>query len=355
MPAEVAQNRPPNQAAPVRHSARPSRSIDAHPVPAALVVHLLNVMARKWRHWSTGLPFGALAALGGAALARRRRRAALRGKVALVLGGSSGLGRWVARALADAGCRLVIAARDERELEDMHLELNANGAEVLSRRCDVGDHAQIDALIAAARERFGAIDVVVNVAGLIQVGPVDSLTPDDFRDAMAVNFWGPLHVIEAVLPEMRARRSGHIVNVTSIGGLIPMPHLLPYDCAKAAAVALSQGMGAELRKDGISVTTVIPGLMRTGSVPHVRFRGRPSAERRWFGAASTSRLTAMSPERAARRIVAAASRGDAQLVLTWEAKAGRIAFALLPSLTRRLLAAVNRLLPEAPPRRLAGP
>jgi len=279
-----------------------------------------------------------------ARLARRRRRADLRGGVALVVGGSRGLGLAIARELAAAGCRLVIAARDERRLADAQRDLERRGAEVLAHRCDVGDPSEIEAVVAAARARFGTIDILVNVAGLIQVGPAESMTLDDFRHAMAVNFWGPLHAMDAVIPEMRARRRGRIVNLASIGGALPVPQLLPYVSAKAAAIALSEGLGAELRKDGITVTTVIPGLMRTGSFPAAFFKGDASRELGWFRWLSTRRLSAMSARRAARRIVAAVARGQGQLVLTVSAKIGRVAATVAPGLVRRMFAIGNRLL-----------
>lgn len=287
-----------------------------------------------------------LAALGVAAarLARRRRSPDITGQVALIFGGSRGLGLALARELADAGCRLVIAARNDGDLADARRELEARGAEVLTRMCDVGNPSDVDAVVTAARARFGAIDILVNVAGLIQVGPAESLTLDNFRDALAVNFWGPLRAMDAVIAEMRARRRGRIVNITSIGGVFAVPHLLPYSCAKAAAIALSDGLGAELRKDGIGVTTVIPGLMVTGSFPAAFFKGDARRELAWFRALSTSRISAMSAERAAKRIVAAVARGDGQIVLTLSAKVGRLAAALAPGVVRRLFAFANRLL-----------
>jgi len=287
-----------------------------------------------------------------ARLVRRRHRADLCGHVALILGGSRGLGLALARELADAGCRLVIAARDDGELAEARRDLESRGAEVLAYHCDVGDAAEIQAVVAAARGLFGPIDLLVNVAGLIHVGPAESMTLENFRDALAVNFWGPLHAMDAVVSEMRARRRGRIVNITSIGGLLAVPHLLPYACAKAAAIALSDGLGAELRRDGVNVTTVIPGLMRTGSFRHAFFKGDAPRELAWFRWLATSRVSAMSARRAARRIVGAAARGDSQLVLTFSAKAGRVADAVAPGLVRRLLAFANRLLPA--PRRERG-
>ncbi|HXU01919.1 MAG TPA: SDR family NAD(P)-dependent oxidoreductase [Polyangia bacterium] len=299
-------------------------------------------MAR--RGWATRVALAAAFAYGAAKVVRRWRRADLRGEVAVIMGGSRGLGLLLARELAAAGCRLVIAARDPDQLRVAQHDLEARGAEVLAQQCDVGDRRDIDLLVAAAHERFGRIDVLVNVAGLIQVGPAESMTIDNFRDAFAVNFWGPLHAMDAVIAEMQTRGSGRIVNITSIGGTLAVPHLLPYVCAKAAAVALSDGLGAELAKNGIKVTTVVPGLMRTGSVPHVFFKGNADRELAWFRALAQSPITAMSARRAARRIVAAVARGDSQLVLTVSARAGRVASAVVPGFVRRLFALGNRLL-----------
>jgi NAD(P)-dependent dehydrogenase (short-subunit alcohol dehydrogenase family) len=296
------------------------------------------------KRWATVVAATAALAYAAATVARRRRRGDLRGEVAVVVGGSRGLGLLLARELAAAGCRLVVAGRDEQQLLAARRDLEARGADVLTCRCDTGDRAQIDSLIASTHERFGRIDILVNVAGLIQVGPAESMTLDNFRDALAVNFWGPLHAMDAVIAEMRARRRGRIVNITSIGGQLPVPHLLPYVCAKAAAIALSEGLGAELQKDGIDVTTVIPGLMRTGSFPHAFFKGDAPRELGWFRFLSTSPLTAMSARRAARRIVAAVARRQGHLVLTVSARVGRLASVLSPGLVRRLFALANRLL-----------
>jgi NAD(P)-dependent dehydrogenase (short-subunit alcohol dehydrogenase family) len=294
--------------------------------------------------WGGRLALAAAGAYVAARLTRALRADDLRGEVVLIMGGSRSLGLLLAREFAARGCRLAIGARDEGELAAATRELEAQGADVLAVRCDVGERSDIDRLVAAARERFGAIDILVNVAGLIHAGPAESMTIDNFRDALAVNFWGPLHCMDAVIADMQTRRHGRIVNITSIGGVISVPHLLPYGCAKAAAIALSEGLGAELRKDGITVTTVIPGLMRTGSYPHAYFKGDAAHELAWFRGLSTSPLTAMSARRAARRIVAAVARGESELVLTLSAKAGRLARTVMPGFVRGLFSLASRLL-----------
>ena len=133
-------------------------------------------------------------------------------------------------------------------------------------------------MVAEAAELLGPIDVLVNNAGIITVGPFLEMDVEDFDQAMKVMFWGPLYTTLAVLPAMRARKQGSIVNITSIGGKVSVPHLLPYCCAKFAAVALSEGLRTELMPDGIRVTTIAPGLLRTGSHLNARFKGKQADE-----------------------------------------------------------------------------
>ena len=218
------------------------------------------------------------AGLAARELWKRRREADLTGRVVVVTGGSRGLGLALAREFAGQGCRLAICARDVEELEWARLDLEKRGADTLAVPCDVTDPDQVERLIARTTERFGQVDVLVNNAGIISVGPAQEMTRQDFVEAMAVDFWGTLHPILVVLPQMRERRQGRIVNVTSIGGKVSVPHLLPYSCAKFAATALSEGLRAELARDGITVTTIVPGLLRTGSPDQADFKGDRQGE-----------------------------------------------------------------------------
>ena len=242
-----------------------------------------------------------------------KAEADLRGAVALITGGSRGLGLAMSRELAQQGCRLAICARDESGLEEARNDLQRFGAEVLAVPCDVSDQAQVAAMVEAVTRHYGRIDILINNAGIIVVAPVETLTRADFERVMAVNFWGVLNPTLEVLPGMRARGTGRIVNITSIGGKISVPHLLPYSCAKFAAVGFSEGLRAELADTGISVTTVVPGLMRTGSHLNAEFGGEQHAEYRWFAlGASAPYPVAVGADRAARLIVRAARRGEAE-------------------------------------------
>ena len=246
-------------------------------------------------------------------------------QVVLITGGSRGLGLALAREFAQEGCRLVLAARDAQELAHARQDLMQRGAEVLTVPCDVTDQEQVRSVVDQATQRFGRVDIVVNNAGIIQVGPMSTTTVEDFAKALDVMFWGTLYPTLAVLPQMRARRSGRIVNITSIGGMVSVPHLLPYICAKFAAVGLSEGLRAELGQEGIHVTTVVPGLMRTGSYVQARFQGQQEREFTWFALGSTLPLISMSAERAARQIVRATQRGTAECILSLPANVlGRV-------------------------------
>jgi NAD(P)-dependent dehydrogenase (short-subunit alcohol dehydrogenase family) len=298
------------------------------------------------------------AALGLGAAAReaqaRDREADLRGEVALVTGGSRGLGLALSRELARQGCKLAICARDETELEAARAELEQGGAEVLAVTCDVADPTQVAAMVEAVTRHYGGIDILINNAGIMVVAPVETITRADFERVMAINFWGVLNPTLEVLPGMRTRGAGRIVNITSIGGKISVPHLLPYSCAKFAAVGLSEGLRAELADTGISVTTVVPGLMRTGSHLNAEFGGEQEAEYRWFAlGASAPYPVAVRADRAARLVVRAAKRGQAECTYPLSAVIAARLSGLLPTTTTNALAVVDRFLPR-PPRQAAG-
>jgi NAD(P)-dependent dehydrogenase (short-subunit alcohol dehydrogenase family) len=292
---------------------------------------------------------GTALALGAAAreAMARDREADLHGSVALVTGASRGLGLALSRELVRQGCRLAICARDETELVEARADLEGGGDDVLAVPCDVAEPAQVAAMVEAVTRHFGRIDILINNAGIMVVAPVESLTRDDFERVMAINFWGVLNPTLAVLPGMRTRGAGRIVNITSIGGKIAVPHLLPYTCAKFAAVGFSEGLRAELASAGISVTTVVPGLMRTGSHLRAEFGGEQEAEYRWFAlGASAPYPVAISAERAARIIVRAVKRGQADCTYPLSAVVAARLSGLLPGVTTSALSLVDRILPE---------
>jgi len=285
----------------------------------------------------------------GSALAvhsRRAWRAAdLQDQVALVTGGSRGLGLLIARELGRQGVRVVLVARNQADLERAEQSLRAEGIEASTFAGDVGDEETAGRMMDAVVNRHGAIDILVNNAGIISVGPIEHVTVADFEEAMAVHFWGPLHLIRAAVPFMRRQGGGRIVNISSIGGKVAVPHLVPYCASKFALTGLSSALTPELAKDGIVVTTVCPGLMRTGSFFNAWFKGRHREEFTWFAIADSLPLLSIDGRRAAAQVVDALRHGDAELTITWAARLAVLASAAAPNTTARALDAVNRLLP----------
>jgi NAD(P)-dependent dehydrogenase (short-subunit alcohol dehydrogenase family) len=194
-------------------------------------------------------------------------------------------------------------------------------------------------------EKFSAIDVLINNAGVIQVGPVEHMATEDYENAMATHFWGPLHLMLEIIPSMRRRAFGRIVNIASIGGRIALPHLAPYCASKFALVGLSDAMRAELDRYGIRVTTVSPGLMRTGSPLNAQIKGNHRAEYAWFAIADSLPGLTTSAESAASQIVHACRYGDPELTITLPARVAEMANELAPATVARAMMLVNRLLP----------
>lgn len=284
----------------------------------------------------------------GAAAAFLRRRPAFdwRGKVVLITGGSRGLGLALARSLAERGARIAICARDESELRLAEADLREYSSEVLSLPADVSDMAQVERVVGAVLQTYDRLDVLVNNAGIIQVGPYQAMTLDDFEFAMKVIYWGTVHTTMAALPHMLARGEGRIVNITSIGGKVSVPHLLPYCCAKFAAVAFSEGLRSELSGTGVKTVTIAPGLMRTGSFLRARFKGDNEREVSWFAVSASLPGLSMSARRAVSQIITATERGVAGRTLGLPAQMLGLLHGISPGWTADILGLVNRALPS---------
>ena len=277
----------------------------------------------------------------------RERSYDLNNKTILMTGGSRGLGLVMARQLIQQGARLAICARDEAELERARHELvDQRDGQVLALPCDVTDQAQVEQLVQQVRDRFGAIDILINNAGTDIVGPMDTLTLQDYDDAMKLHFWAPLYTTYAVLPEMRQQREGRIVNVSSIGGKVVSPHMVAYCASKFALTGFSEAMRTELAQEGITVTTVCPGFIRTGVVDHVIVKGQNRKEFAWFSISDSLPLISTSAENVARQTIAALRRGDAEIVISLPAWLTARLYGLFPGLTTNLLSLSNRLLPK---------
>ncbi|HEY6412862.1 MAG TPA: SDR family oxidoreductase [Edaphobacter sp.] len=293
-------------------------------------------------------------AVSAASYALRRRPAKHKGQqVVLIAGGSHGLGLALAERYGRAGAKLILAARDHDALTAARYTLLGSRAihspdDVLLIPADLTDSTQAATLIEHANSHFGHIDVLINNAGIIEVGPVENQPLAAYRRAMATNFFAAVHTTQAVLPHMLSRRSGSIINIASIGGKFAMPHLLPYVSSKFALVGFSQGLHAELRHKGIRVTTVCPGLMRTGGEVNAHYTGQLKKEERWFTLAAKTPVIAASVKHAADKIFQAASAGRAEITITPQAWLAARAAGLAPETTQYLASLANHFLLPAP-------
>jgi len=283
---------------------------------------------------------------GARAWLRHKRRIDLADRVVIVTGASSGHGFLVAQVAAERGARLVIAARRLEALEEAADELRRLGApEVLPLAVDVTDPRQVEEMVQRTVEHFGRIDVLINNAGIISVGPIETMTLDDFRTAMDTNFWGAVHATLAVVPQMRRQRFGRIGNVVSVGGRRAVPHLLPYTASKFALTGFTQGMRTELARDNILVTGVYPGTMRTGGHRHALFKGDVKREYTWFALSDSLPGLSTSAARVARQLWRGVCDGEPQVIAGWPARLAIALNDLFPDEMDEVLALVNRVLP----------
>ena len=286
-----------------------------------------------------------LLALWAIVRAIRTQRFSLKNKVALITGGSRGLGLVLARQICGQGGKVALLARDSDELIRAKTELAGRGGKVFTVQCDLLDSAQIHSAIRQTIDRFGQIDILINNAGIIEVGPLQHMRREDFERSMAVHFWAPYELTSEVASEMRTWGGGRIVNISSIGGKIAVPHMAPYTVSKFALAGFSDAIRSELARDKIYVTTVTPGLMRTGSEGHAKFKGDHSAEFHAFTGANRLPFASMSAERAAKKILAACARGQCALAIPFAARVLIVAHALFPNFVGQIMKIVNKRLP----------
>jgi NAD(P)-dependent dehydrogenase (short-subunit alcohol dehydrogenase family) len=298
--------------------------------------------------WIAGGVLGLFAGMAIAS-AKRLRQYTFYGRVVVITGGSRGLGLAMARQFAQQGARLALLARNPEELLRAEQALASTGASVLTIPCDIRKREQVESAIQQTVERFGRIDVLVNNAGIIQVGPLEHMTLEDFEQCMDIHFRGALYTIFAALPHMRRARSGRIVNISSIGGKIAVPHMAPYSASKFALTGLSDALRSELRRDNIYVTTVLPGLLRTGSPPNAQFKGKFQNEYAWFTIGDSLPFLSLDANRAAGKILRACRRGAPRLVVGFPAKAAVTLHDLFPNTAAQILSLINSALPKPDP------
>ena len=280
---------------------------------------------------------------------RGRERVDFRGRVVVISGGSRGLGLNIAREFAKENVKIALLARDEDELATAQTHLEGLGAEVLTVVADVTDPHDCITAIKRVIERFGSVDVLVNNAGIIQVGPFEHMLDSDFKAAIDIHIWAPLRLTRAALPYLKRSGQGRIVNITSVGGQIAMPHMAPYATSKFGMVGLSDALRSELAKDKIKVTTVCPGPIRTGSHVAAKFKGQQEKEYRIFKTMASLPGGAVSAMGIARAIVDAARHGDPQLTYPLPVFWAGILYRAFPNTAGLVLGWANGFMPDPTP------
>jgi NAD(P)-dependent dehydrogenase (short-subunit alcohol dehydrogenase family) len=270
----------------------------------------------------------------------------IRGKTIAITGAARGIGYATAIALLERGARVVIGDRDVALQESAVAQLTKLGP-VSGYPLDVTDRESFATFLDKARtDGGGHIDVLINNAGVIQVGPVESVTIELLEEAMRSNFWSAAHATLFSLPHLRERRGeGRIVNIVSIGGRVAIPHMLSYDASKFALMGFSEALRAELLRAGIKVTTVIPGPMRTGSIYNAEFAGKPRREFEWFSLLASMPVFTIGAERAAARVIDAAEEGKDEIHLGLSSYVLSFLHGVAPRFVTRMMSLMNRALP----------
>jgi NAD(P)-dependent dehydrogenase (short-subunit alcohol dehydrogenase family) len=293
-------------------------------------------------------------ALAASVLARQTlrhlRRFDWKGKRVLITGGSRGLGLVIARRLVSQGALVAFCSRTRTDVDSAARELSeiaiATNTQVLGDVCDVSEEAQVAKFVSRVKREFGGIDVLINCAGVMTVGPWESMTPKDFQESMDSNCWGILNTVRAVEPIMRRQGWGRILNVVSMGGQRAVPHMLPYDTSKFAAFGLSTGLRAELAKSNILVVTVCPTVMRTGSPRNAKFKGQHRKEFAWFSISASLPFVSLDADDAAKKVIRACENGDPIVEIAGTLNPLGAVSRILPGWTIEALAIVNRLMPR---------
>ncbi|MBC7743273.1 MAG: SDR family oxidoreductase [Bdellovibrionaceae bacterium] len=309
-----------------------------------LGIGALTALALRRYKWAEGLAWSA-AALH---VSKDKKPKSFRGQSVVITGGSRGLGLALAKRLVSEGAIVHLFARDEAELMKAQEILTARGRSELVNLivCDVTNPEQLSGAIRQVCKHSGRIDMLINNAGAILVGPFDSMTQADFEAQMNLHLYANISATKEVLPIFRRQRSGQIVNICSMGGKVAVPHMLPYDTSKFALAGFSQGLTAELAKENIAVTTVYPATMRTGSPIQAVFKGNAEKEFSWFANADVMPGLSIAADDAAEKILQAARDRRTELIPSSLGRLRIIAGALFPEIMMTGMGLINRLLPS---------
>lgn len=251
----------------------------------------------------------------------------LRGKVVVVTGAGSGIGRALAQALVGRGAEVAISDVNEQALAETRGLLGSAGR-VSSERLDVRDRAAFQRYAERVEAEHGGADVLINNAGVALRAPIEQIAIEDFEFVMNVNFWGVVYGTKAFLPLMRKRGAGHVVNISSINGMVPFANQSPYNSSKYAVLGFSETLMQELYGQPIRVTCVHPGGIRTNIVRNAAERGLNEDDAKSF-----DRIARTSSESAAEQILRGIERDRERVYVGLDAKLMAASKRLAPALT----------------------
>jgi NAD(P)-dependent dehydrogenase (short-subunit alcohol dehydrogenase family) len=244
----------------------------------------------------------------------------IKGKLAIVTGAASGIGRGTALELARRGARLAISDLDRAGLAETAKRIEAIGAPVTTYLLDVADRDAVYAFAQEIETTHGGADIVVNNAGVAQIARVDELTYEDFEWVMNIDFWGMVYGTKAFLPQMQAKGAGHIVNVSSVFGIISVPTQAAYNSAKFAIRGFTEALRHEMKGTQIKVSCVHPGGIKTNIVRNARFLQSTQATAREDAASGFDKLAMTTPEKAGRVIVNGIAKNKPRILIGIDAK-----------------------------------
>jgi short-subunit dehydrogenase len=233
----------------------------------------------------------------------------LNGRVAILTGASRGLGVDVARALAKAGCDLALAARSQTELEQVAEEIRGMGRRTIAVPCDVSSSDDRKRLVDATLAEFGKIDVLVNNAGIELTAFYEEQPEEEIAHLINVNLTSAMLLTRAVLPHMLERKSGHIVNMASLAGKVPVPYSVPYSTSKAGMIAFTEGIRNEFKGRGVSASVICPGFVSDA--------GMYADWEKESGVKATALTRPVSPQRVANNVVKAIQRNRPEMLVFW--------------------------------------
>ncbi|MFH1112382.1 MAG: SDR family NAD(P)-dependent oxidoreductase [Pseudomonadota bacterium] len=260
----------------------------------------------------------------------------LAGKVAALTGAASGIGRELAVTLADEGCNLALADVDERGIAKTISMIRNGSVNVTSRYCNVADRDNVYAFAEHVQKAHGHVDVVINNAAVMVADSLEEVSYEDFEWLMGINFWGVVYGTKAFLPYLRLRPQAHVVNMSSINGVVTTPNNGPYCIAKFAVVGFSETLLQELHGSNVRVSYVLPGSVKTNIIRNTRFRKQANPELgregsvEWF-----ERAAKTTPEQAARIIVAGIKKNKSRILVGPDAYLIDVMKRLMPALASR--------------------